>query len=256
MTGLFSIEDKVAVVTGSARGLGQAIAERFAAAGAKVTLVDWNDASALAKKLGGDFVKVDVSDEAQVAAMLEGVAAKHGRIDILVNNAAHQPLDKDLIKDDAEEFNRTFQINVNGVFYGLKHGPGHMPDGASIINTASISALAAQPGYGRYGATKGAVIHLTQASATELGPRGIRVNCVCPGVIRTPVVTEVPGEPETRMTELQAPLGRAAEPEEIAPVYHFLASPDSSYVTGTAMVADGGVMAGWPKTMVETLTNR
>jgi NAD(P)-dependent dehydrogenase (short-subunit alcohol dehydrogenase family) len=253
---MFSIEGKVAVVTGSARGLGQAIVERFAAAGAKVTLVDWNDAGELAAGLGGDFVKADVSDEAQIAAMLEGVAAKHGRIDILVNNAAHQPLDKYLTEDDAEEFTRTFQINVNGVFYGLKHAPGHMPEGASIINTASISALAAQPGYGRYGATKGAVIHLTQASAVELGPRGIRVNCVCPGVMRTPVVTDVPGEPETRMAELQAPLGYAAEPEDVAPVYHFLASSESAYVTGAAIVADGGVMAGWPKTMVERLINR
>lgn len=253
---MFSIEGKVAVVTGSARGLGQAIAERFSAAGATVTLVDWNDASGLTGRLGGDFVKADVSDESQIAAMLEGVASKHGQIDILVNNAAHQPLDKELTVDDAGEFNRTFQINVNGVFYGLKHGPGHMPDGASIINTASISALAAQPGYGRYGATKGAVIHLTQASAVELGPRGIRVNCVCPGVIRTPVVTEVPGEPETRMAELQAPLGRAAEPDEIAPVYHFLAAPDSVYVTGAAIVVDGGVMAGWPATMIERLISR
>ncbi|MCZ6721371.1 MAG: SDR family oxidoreductase [Alphaproteobacteria bacterium] len=250
---MFSIEGMVAVVTGGASGIGRAVAERFARAGAKVAIIDIADGREPAERMGADFIRADVAEEDDVARALAEIAQKNAEINILVNNAAIQPFGPTMEEETAEDFKRTFEVNVNGVFYGLKHAPRHMPDGASIINTASISGFTPMPGIGKYGASKAAVIFLTQAAAIELAERRIRVNCVCPGITRTPVVTADPERKEERMAAILTPLGRAAEPDEIAGIYHFLAAPESGYVTGQTYLVDGGLTTGWSKQLVDTL---
>lgn len=249
----FSIEGKVAVVTGGASGIGRAVVERFVGAGAKVTILDITESRKLAESLGAAFVQADVANEAEIARALGEIAARHGPIDVLVNNAAIQPFGPSVEEEKVEDFKRTLEVNVLGVFHGLKHGPRHMPDGASIINTASIAGFTPAPGMGKYGASKAAVIHLTRTAAIELGPRRLRVNCVCPGITRTPVVADDPEHKEERQAAVLAPLERAAEPHEIAGIYHFLAAPESSYVTGQAFTIDGGLTSGWSRRLVELL---
>jgi NAD(P)-dependent dehydrogenase (short-subunit alcohol dehydrogenase family) len=139
-------------------------------------------------------VAYDVSDQSQVINLAETVAAKHGQIDILVNNAGIQPFGPMLDEERTEDFQHVLDVNVKGVFLSLKHAPEHMPDGASIINTASVSGYFAMPGVAKYSVSKGAILNLSQAGAVELAPRGIRVSSVCPGITLTPVVTEDPIE--------------------------------------------------------------
>lgn len=251
---MFSIEGKVCVVTGGASGIGRAIVERFVHAGANVTIIDIaDDGRAVAENVGAGFVRADVSKEEEVARALDEIAERSGRIDVLINNAAIQLFGPSVEDETAEDFTRTFEVNVCGVFYGLKHGPRHMPDGGSIVNTASIAGFTPAPGMGKYSASKAAVIHLTQTAAIELAHRKIRVNCVCPGITRTPVVADDPEQKEERQAAILAPLGRAAEPHEIAGIYHFLAAPESAYATGQAFTIDGGLTSGWSRRLVDVL---
>jgi len=253
---MFSIENKVAVITGGASGIGRAVAARFVQAGARVTVLDITESREATKKLGAEFIRSDVSNEIDLKAALEAVSERNGKIDVLINNAAIQPFGPTLEDERAADFKRTFEVNTYGVFYGLKYGPRLMPDGASIINTASISGFAPVSGTGKYGASKAAVVLLTKAAALELAGRRIRVNCVCPGITRTPVVTDDPEKKEERLAAILTPLGRAAEPEEIAGIYHFLAAPESAYITGQAYVVDGGMTDGWSAQLVDRLLAR
>lgn len=242
---MFSLADRVAVVTGGASGIGRAIVERFLAAGASVSVLDRCPG---VLPSGADGFEVDVSDENAVASALQAIHEKHGnRLDILVNNAAIQPLGVTFDEVAGPLFARTFEVNVQGVAYGIKHAARLMGNGGRIINTGSFSGLLGLPGAAIYGTSKAAVIHLTKLAAMELAPRGITVNCVSPGTVKTPAVMEIPDNPEIPFVESRTALGRLAEPEEIAGAFHFLASDEASYVTGVVLPVDGGIAAGWER---------
>lgn len=240
----FSLDGRVAVVTGGSSGIGRAIVERFVAAGALVTVLDRTPGCFPA---GVTFVEGDVSREEDVAGALDEVNAHLGRLDIVVNNAGIQPLGVGFSAVTGDLLARTFAVNVNGVAYGIKHAGRHMARGGRILNTGSFVGLTGVPGGAAYASSKAAVIHLTRLASIELAPRGITVNCVCPGTIRTPAVMEIPQNPEIAFAESRTPLGRLGEPEEVAAAFHFLASAEASYLTGAVLSVDGGICAGWER---------
>lgn len=239
---MFSLTGKIAVVTGGASGIGEAIVELFLSAGATVYSVDLGEVC-----IDGAIPLVaDVSKEDEIVAALKKAAEKTGHIDILVNNAGIQPLGLSFDKVTGKDITRTFEVNVNGVFFGLKHGPRFMPDkGGRIINTSSFVGLLGIPGGSAYAVSKAAVAHATKCGAVELAPRGITVNAVAPGTVLTPAVTDIPDNPEIPFAEKRTPLGRLARPGEIAAAFLFLASDEASYVTGAVIPVDGGIAAGW-----------
>jgi 3alpha(or 20beta)-hydroxysteroid dehydrogenase len=240
---MFSLKDKVAVITGGASGIGRATALRFSQAGAKVVLADIQEGGEVARQAGGIFVKTDVSKEDQVKALIEAAVSEYGRLNIVVNNAGIGEGNE--IKDISEaELDRILGVNTKGVLWGMKHAAPHISDGGSIINTASYAGVAAFPSYGSYTASKCAVIGLTRTAALELAPRGIRVNAVCPGTIDTPINEGPMAEVELALATHVHPLGRLGQPEEVAALFHFLASDESSFITGIAIPIDGGLSAG------------
>jgi NAD(P)-dependent dehydrogenase (short-subunit alcohol dehydrogenase family) len=240
----FSLTDKVAVITGGGSGIGLATAKRFSAAGARVTIANRSDSSALAASFGAAYIRTDVAEEDQVQALMDGVARAHGRIDIVVNNAGFGEVGTEAVQLGQESFDKHLHINLHGVLYGIKHGAKHMQSGGSIVNVASIASVMGIPGYAAYVASKHGVVGLSRSAAIELAPRGIRVNCLCPGTIDTPINQAAGAEAELEMVKLLAPLGRIGQSEEMAAAIHFLASEDSSYVTGTELIADGGWRTG------------
>ncbi len=248
--GLFDLTDRVAVVTGAASGIGAAIAQRLRRAGAKVLVADLTDATQEAARWGCDFRRVDVSDEAQIAAMLDATVAAHGRLDILVSNAAiadvHPIAEADLVRAD-----RYYRVNALSALAGMREAAKRMTAGGSIISTASLSGLRGTPGWGEYAMSKAAVVAATQTAALEFGPRGIRVNCVCPGGVHTPLAVKVNGDALDKVMKILSPLGRIGRPEEIAAMVHFLASDDASYVTGQAYLVDGGWGVGTTLATIE-----
>lgn len=241
----FSLEGKVAVVTGAYQGVGLAIAERFSKAGAELVLLDINkNVHERATGLGCEGIVVDVSDENQVKAAIEKIVAKHGRIDVLCNVAAIIIPEQDVPDVDSAAAKRIFDVNYFGYFFMLKYAIPHMPDKASIINLSSNAGVQAFPGYAAYNSAKGAINLLTRTVALEVANRGIRVNAICPASIDTPMVY-LPGcENELAMAEYCWPLGRLCKPEEVAALAHFLAADDCLYITGEDIQIDGGYTAG------------
>jgi NAD(P)-dependent dehydrogenase (short-subunit alcohol dehydrogenase family) len=243
---MFSLAKKIAIVTGGASGIGLAIARQFLAAGALVLIADRRaDAAAVAQGAGAHFCQTDVAREEQVAAMFETAREKFGRVDILVNNAGIQPLGIGFNALTEELLRRTLDVNVNGVAFGIKHAARSLTEGGRVINIASFVGVLATPGGAAYSTSKAAIIHLTKLGAIELAPRGITVNAVSPGTIRTPAVTEIPDNPEIAFIERRAPLKRLGEPEEVAALCQFLASDEAAYITGQNIAIDGGLTAGW-----------
>jgi 3alpha(or 20beta)-hydroxysteroid dehydrogenase len=241
---MFDLSGQVAIVTGAASGIGLAVAQRFLRAGARVTLADRIDAAALAERIGADFMRTDVAVEADVAALVQHTRERHGRLDVVVNNAGIQPLGVGFEGLTEALLARTFAVNVHGVAFGIKHAARWLGRGGRIINTGSFVGLLGTPGAAVYASSKAAVIHLTRLGAIELGRRGITVNCVCPGTVRTEAVTSIPDNPEIPFIERTALLGRLAEPEEVAAAFHYLASPEAAYITGQVLTIDGGLTAG------------
>ncbi len=238
----FSLQSKTALVTGGASGIGAAIVRRFLAAGAIVFSLDLT-ASA---PEGAISIQGDVSDEATVVRALAQAATATGHLDILVNNAAIQPLGVAFADLTTELLTRTLTTNVHSVALGVKHAPRHFPpDTGRIINTSSFVGTIGVPLGSAYAISKGAVTHLTRCAAVELAPRGVTVNAIAPGTVLTPAVTDIPDNPEIPFVSRRTPLGRLATPEEIAAPYHFLASDEAAYVTGAILPVDGGITAGW-----------
>lgn len=248
---LFSLAGKVAVITGGGSGIGLATARRFVAAGARVTIANRSDSTALAGEIGARYVRTDVSQEDQVESLLKGVADREGGLDIVVNNAGFGAVGPDVTQLTREALQQHLDPNLFGVLYGMKHGAPLMKNGGSIVNVSSIAGLIGMPTYGAYVSSKWAVIGLTKAAALELGPRKIRVNAVCPGTIDTPINQQAGAEAELVVVNTVTPLGRIGTPDEAAAVIHFLAADDASYVTGTAIEVDGGWLAGPSIAMIE-----
>ncbi len=248
---MFSLANKIALVTGGASGLGLEVARRFAAAGARVAIADLQDGTALAEEHGFAFYQLDVSDSVSMQACLADAVQTLGQLDVLVNNAGIGGEDGVTIEDSDEALTRRlFEINTIGVLNGLKYGPRHMNDGGSIINTASLGASLMFPGSGPYSASKASVVTLTRMSALELAPRRIRVNAVAPAFIRTPMAAK-DVELFEKIGRTSTAAGRIAEPEEVAAVFHFLAADDAAYVNGQVIDVDGGMGLGFTNEQLE-----
>lgn len=251
------LDGKVALVSGGARGMGQAEARLFAAEGAKVAICDVVDGEgkALAAEIGSDalFQHLDVTREEDWAAAAEATTAAFGRLDVLVNNAGIGEM-VPLADMTLEDYRRVTEVNQTGVFLGMKAAiePMTAAGGGSIVNISSIDGMVGANHVLHYIASKWAVRGMTKAAAIELAPRGIRVNSVHPGFIHTSIGNpEGTVHPEGRalldeFTKRWTPLGRTGEPEDIAKLVLFLASDDSAYSTGSEFVADGGMIAGYP----------
>lgn len=275
------LEGKVAVVTGGSSGIGLATVERFVEEGAKVVFCDLapdqgrtvaqelgeagrlhhsrrtvggaNDGHAIAQRLGNGgavFVPADVSKTDSLKAVIDTAVERFGGLDILVNNAGIGGGETSVEACPEAIFDRVVAVNLKGPFLGIKLAFPHMKKrgGGAIVTTSSISALMGMPGQGAYGASKAGVLQLTRVAAQEGAPHFIRVNAVCPGGVVTPIIFDSPfldqGVPEEALAERMAaaqPLPRAGRPQDMANAILFLASDEASFVTGQALVVDGGL---------------
>lgn len=239
--------NKVVLVTGGASGIGKAAARRFAEEGARVLIVDVDtNAGTLAETELRDadldvmFHRASVTDEADVAGISQAVADAYGHLDVLFNNAG--VVRESLVASDSlAGWRRVLDVNLDGAFLMAQMAVRHMTGGGAIVNTASVYGLVAIPGAASYVVSKHAIEGLTKTLALECAGSGIRVNAVCPGWVKTPMV-QLDIESDPTLPE-RHPLGRLAEPEEIAAVVAFLASDDASFVTGASYVVDGGYTA-------------
>jgi NAD(P)-dependent dehydrogenase (short-subunit alcohol dehydrogenase family) len=251
------LEGKVALITGGGSGMGMVASKLFAGEGAKVVLTDVNDAAAEAvavaiAEAGGEAIHVhaDVSSEADAESMVTTAVDRFGRLDTLYNNAGVM-LDTDGSVDttDASVWDTTLAINVKGVAFGCKYGiPAMIANGGgSIINVASFVAwLGAATSQTAYTASKGAVLAMTREIAVEYARRGIRCNALCPGPIDTPMLQELLADPARRQRRMvHIPMGRLGKAEELAKAALFLASDDSSFMTGASLIVDGGITAAY-----------
>lgn len=245
----FRLDEEVALVTGAGRGIGRAVAHALHEAGAAVWVADLDEESgrAAAEEVGGTFVALDVTDSAAVDAAVARVVAEAGALDVMVNNAGTVRNTPSTETTD-DEWRAVMALNLDAVFYGCRAAARHMlPRGKGVIvNTGSMSGHIAnrpQP-QAAYNASKAAVIHLTRSLAAEWAPSGVRVNSVSPGYVGTEMTKAGMGNEEWRRAWLDAtPMGRVGEPEEVGAVVVFLASPASSFLTGSDVVADGGYTA-------------
>jgi NAD(P)-dependent dehydrogenase (short-subunit alcohol dehydrogenase family) len=242
------LDGRVAIITGGARGQGAAEATLFAQEGATVVVTDVlvDAGEKTAADVGGTFVEHDVADPAQWDALVARVVAEHGRIDVLINNAgiARKVRFLDLEPDD---WDRMIAVNLRGMFLVARLVAGRMVAdrvGGSMVLMASTNALGGEEEFAHYNASKGGVLQLMRSMAVELGPHGVRVNCLCPGFIDTPLNRGLADESQFRAyAERAIPLGRYGRADEVAAAYAFLASDEAPFVHGAALVVDGGQTA-------------
>jgi 3(or 17)beta-hydroxysteroid dehydrogenase len=251
------VEAKTALVTGGASGIGRATAARLADAGFRVVVADVDPAGqeVVAAIAGAVFVEHDVTDEASWERAMATVLDVHGRLDVLVNNAGISYV-RAVTDTTLADWRALMAVNLDGVFLGTKHGVRAMRrhrDGGSIVNVSSASGLVGSPLSSAYCASKGAVRLFTKAVALECASEAIRVNSVHPGAVRTPIWGKVGVSPELEaVVGAAAPLGRMAEPEEVADAIVYLASEASRYITGSELVIDGGFTAGMGRALPTT----
>ncbi|VWX63255.1 4-formylbenzenesulfonate dehydrogenase TsaC1/TsaC2 [Burkholderiales bacterium 8X] len=241
--------DRVVIVTGAGSGIGEATARRFSAEGASVVLVGDQRAKldALAEQLPAErtlVARCDVSKPRQVEAMVASAIKRFGGLDVLVSNAGVAP-EGSVVEASVDDWERTLAVNAGGVFHGARAAMPHLIErGGSIVNTASVSGLGGDWSLACYNASKGAIVNLTRSMALDFGPRGVRVNAVCPSLTFTPMTADMKGNRKLMAKfKERIPLGRGAEPSEIAAVIAFLASDDASFVHGVMLPVDGGLTA-------------
>jgi NAD(P)-dependent dehydrogenase (short-subunit alcohol dehydrogenase family) len=250
-----SLNDKVAIVTGAGREIGRAVARLFAVEGAAVvaaarTVAEGEETVRLIRAAGGEasFIATDVSQDAEVRELVARTVATYGRLDAMVNNAGVGGPGKPLEETSEAEWDRVIDTNLKGCYLGMRYAIPHLraAGGGAIVNVSSVLAESTLPGCTAYTATKAAIIGLTKATALEVGRDGIRVNCILPGSTDTPMMWD--GLSDAERTEVEplvaaaAPLGKVGRPEEIARVALFLVTDASSFMTGSAVLVDGGLL--------------
>jgi len=246
------LDDKSAIVTGGDSGIGRAVSALFAREGANVAIVyleedkDAEDTKALVEQEGGKclLIRGDIGHAAFCADAVKQTLDAFGRLDVLVNNAAEQHTDDDLEDISEEQLERTFRTNFYGYFFMTQAALPHLKQGATIVNTASVTAYRGQTQLMDYSATKGAIVSLTRSLSQDLADKGIRVNAVAPGPIWTPLIPASFDADKVAEFGKHVPLGRAGQPNEVAPCHLFLACEDSSYMTGQVLHPNGGEMVG------------
>ncbi len=247
-TGSGKLTNKVALITGADSGIGRAVALAFAREGADVAISYFNedeDAAKTARAVTGSGRRAlqlagDIQDEAHCEHLIERTVAELGQIDILVNNAAWQSTVEDIEEITTEDWHRAFRTNIDAMFWLSRAALRHMPAGGAIINTTSIQAYQPSASLLHYATTKGAIVTFTKGLTEFALKRGVRVNAVAPGPIWTPLITStIPAERHTKFGQ-DSPMGRPGQPAELAPAFVFLASQDSSFISGEVIGVTGG----------------
>jgi NAD(P)-dependent dehydrogenase (short-subunit alcohol dehydrogenase family) len=246
------LKDKVALITGGASGIGRATSLRFAREGAHVVVVDVaiEGGSETVRQIAASggaatFVKADVAISSEVRGFIEATVTAHGRLDVLFNNAGVEGPAAKIADYDEDDWARVVAVDLTAVFLAMKHAIPHMvrQGGGTIISTASVAGLVGFPGSAAYAAAKAGVINLTRLAAVEYARHNVRVNCICPGIIDTPMAGRVlGGQRDEKLNRLQ-PVGRFGRPEDIASAALFLASDESSFANGAPFIIDGGYVA-------------
>jgi NAD(P)-dependent dehydrogenase (short-subunit alcohol dehydrogenase family) len=242
------LADKKAIITGGDSGIGRAVALAYAREGADVLISYYNEdedareTQRLVEAAGRKAVLMpgDIKDPAHCRAIIDRAVKEFGRIDILVNNAAHQATFTDVEEISDEEWDVTFRTNIYAMFYLTKAAVPHMPEGGAIINTTSVNADTPSPQLLAYATTKGAIQNFTGGLAQLLAEKGIRVNCVAPGPIWTPLIPSTMPSEKVKEFGSQVPMKRPGQPRELASAYVMLAEPNSSYVSGATIAVTGG----------------
>ncbi len=249
----FDLSGRAAIITGAASGIGRAVAKRFFDHGARVAILDINAPAGDAEPHA--FFQCDVSDEDAFADALANAVKELNGCDILVNNAGLVALGGNIENMDTAYFDRIFAVNTRGVMLGIKHGSRHISNGGAIINTASLAAFLHEAGAAAYHASKAAVVSLTRAAAIELGARSIRVNAVCPGHTRidSADVDDNAWSALESLCKTLSPLGRLASVDEQIGAFHFLAAEESRFMTGQALIVDGGFSLGLTPALYDAL---
>ena len=247
------LDGRVAVITGAASGIGRASARRFAAEGAHVVVADLDEAGgpALAEEIDGLFVRADVTSPDDVQAMYAAAVERFGGLDVLFNNAGISPPDDDsILETELEAWRRVQEVNLTSVYLCCKYGIPHLLEhgGGSVINTASfVAVMGAATSQISYTASKGGVLAMSRELGVQFARQGVRVNALCPGPVNTPLLRELFAADAERAARrlVHVPMGRFAEPEEIASAALFLASDDSSFMTASSFLVDGGISGAY-----------